>query len=204
MQVPLGRKVVLIIDALNQLEDREGALDLLWLPETVAPSVRLVMSTLPGRPLDCLRRREGPVLQVGPLNVTEQRELIIDYLAQYSKSLDLSFVSRIIASKAAANALYLRSLLEEMRVYGDHSTLSQRLEDYLEAGNVEALFQKIFERYEHDFDIDRPELVRDTLTLLWASRNGLAESELVDLLEVPPNLLPARTGHHSISLWSIH
>ena len=35
-------RVILIIDALNQLEDREGAPDLVWLPPVIPANVRLV------------------------------------------------------------------------------------------------------------------------------------------------------------------
>lgn len=42
-------KVILIIDALNQLEDKDGAPDLLWLPPEIPKNLRLFLSTLPGR-----------------------------------------------------------------------------------------------------------------------------------------------------------
>ena len=60
-------RVVLVLDALNQLEDREGAPDLVWLPPELPANVRLIVSTLPGRPLDDLRRRGWPTLLVEPL-----------------------------------------------------------------------------------------------------------------------------------------
>ena len=41
-------RVVLVLNALNQLEDREGAGDLVWLPTAIPANVRLVVSTLPG------------------------------------------------------------------------------------------------------------------------------------------------------------
>ena len=37
------RRVVLVLDALNQLEDRDGAPDLVWLPPEVPANVRLVL-----------------------------------------------------------------------------------------------------------------------------------------------------------------
>ena len=39
-------RVVLVIDALNQLEDRNGAPDLVWLPPTIPGNIRLIVSTL--------------------------------------------------------------------------------------------------------------------------------------------------------------
>ena len=40
-------KFILIIDALNQLEDKEGALNLVWLPQKIPENIRLFVSTLP-------------------------------------------------------------------------------------------------------------------------------------------------------------
>jgi hypothetical protein len=40
-------RVVLVLDAINQLEDRDGAPDLVWLPPVLPENVRLIVSTLP-------------------------------------------------------------------------------------------------------------------------------------------------------------
>ncbi len=42
-------RLVLVLDALNQIEDRDGAPDLVWLPPVIPSNVRLVVSTLSGR-----------------------------------------------------------------------------------------------------------------------------------------------------------
>ncbi len=73
-------RVVLVIDALNQLEDRNGAPDLVWLPPTIPGNIHLIVSTLPGRSLDALRNRGWPSIDVEPLTVPERNALIICYL----------------------------------------------------------------------------------------------------------------------------
>ena len=113
-------RVVLIIDALNQLEDREGAPDLVWLPPVIPGNVRLIVSTLPGRPLNDLTKRGWPTLTVAPLEEAERRDLIKAYLAQYTKELSPRELARLAGAPPCANPLYLRALLEELRVYGDH------------------------------------------------------------------------------------
>ena len=175
-------KIVLIIDALNQLEDHEGALELLWLPAIIPPNVRLIVSSLPGRSLDELNKRGWPILEVKPLDVQECQKLIADYLEQYHKSLSPETVEHIASYSQASNPLYLRALLEEIRLYGDHYTLLQRIDHYLAASTVEALYDKILERYEQDYDRDRKNLVRDTFSCLWAARKGLSQIELLEML----------------------
>jgi hypothetical protein len=182
--------VVLIIDALNQLEDREGALDLVWLPPVIPPNVRLILSTLPGRPLNDLTKRGWPTLTVAPLEEAERRDLIKEYLAQYTKELSPRELALLAGAPACANPLYLRALLEELRVYGDHHTLKACLDHYLTAPGVKELYELILARYEADYQRDRPNLVVESMSLLAAARRGLSQAELLDLLGQDGEPLP--------------
>jgi tetratricopeptide (TPR) repeat protein len=187
---PAGRRIVLILDGLNQLEDRDGALDLAWLPSSIPSRVRLIVSTLAGRPLEDLRRRGWPTLSVEPLALDERKQLIRRYLQRYAKELAPRRVDRIATSDGAANPLYLRALLEELRVFGIYDRLDSRIEHYLAGPSIAGLYGRILQRYEQDYDLDRPGLVRDTLSLLWAARRGLSEAELLHLLSAPNLPLP--------------
>jgi hypothetical protein len=189
-QVAAHRRVILIIDALDGLEDRDQALDLTWLPEEVPSGVRLYLSTLPGRPLQDLVRRGWPTVHIEPLDIEERSRLTVAYLGQFAKTLSPSRVDRIAGSSQAANPLYLRTLLEELRVWGDHFTLDARIEHYLKATSVDALYELVLERFEQDYEHGRHGLVREALSLLWAARRGLSESELLDLLGVDGSPLP--------------
>ena len=57
---PAQGRVILVLDGLNQLEDRDQAPDLVWLPPVIPANIRLILSTLPGRPLDDLKKRGWP------------------------------------------------------------------------------------------------------------------------------------------------
>ena len=188
-------RLVLLIDALDQLEDRQGARELLWLPPQVPAEVRLILSTLPGASLDELTKRGWPTLTVEPLQPAERRELIAGYLAQYTKRLSGEHVQRLAAAPQSANPLYLRALLEELRVWGRHETLDERIAHYLAAAGPEELYALILERYEADYDRERPNLVREAMSLIWAARRGLSEAELLDLLGNDGRPLPR-------ALWS--
>jgi nephrocystin-3 len=52
----------------------------------------------------------------------------------------------------------------------------------LTSKTTDDLYERILERCEKDYEDDRPRLVRDALSLIWAARKGLSESELMDLL----------------------
>ncbi len=173
---------VVVVDAVNQLEDREGALELLWLPVVLPPRVRVIVSTLPGKALQAGVGRGWPQLGVEPLVPAERRLLIVGLLAQYTKTLSPDLVGRIAAAPQTASPLFLRVLLEELRVFGSHEQLPDRIDHYLGAADAAGLFELVLARYETDYERDRPGLVRDAFCLLWAGRRGLTETELLDLL----------------------
>ncbi|MCX6844512.1 MAG: tetratricopeptide repeat protein [candidate division WOR-3 bacterium] len=183
-------KVILILDALNQLEDRDGAPDLVWLPPVIPANVRLFLSTLPGRPLDDLKKRNWPTLAIQPFTAAERALFIKQYLAQYRKELSQAQASRIAATEQAANPLFLQALLEELRLFGKHEELESRITLYLQAKDIPALYELILARYEEDYEDDRPGLVRDAMTGIWAARRGLSEVELLDILGKDGEPLP--------------
>ncbi len=183
-------RVVLVLDALNQLEDRDGAADLVWLPQDMPENVRLVVSTLPGKSLDEIHRRGWPAFKVEPLGIGEREKLIDAYLGQYTKNLNFAQRSRIAAAPQSANPLYLRVLLDELRIFGKYEELNERIEYYLKAGSTYDLYEKLIARWEQDYGSD---LVRKSLSLIWAARRGLSECELLDLLGKGNRPLPMAT-----------
>lgn len=182
---------VLVLDGLNQLEDKEGAVDLVWLPLVLPPNLRIFISTLAGRALEEAEKRGWPTLYVEPLSPEERRQLIKEYLEQYTKSLSPAQTGQIAQAAQTANPLYLRTLLEELRLHGDHFTLDQKINHYLQATTVDSLYQRILERCEEDYERDRWLLVRDAMSLTWATRRGLSEVELLELLGAGQEPLPS-------------
>lgn len=185
-------RVVLVLDGLNQLaHDNAGALDLTWLPSQIPANVRLVLSAGPGRAYEAARRRGWPILQLEPLPIRQRLELIGRLLASYGKSLTPSQTARIAEASATHSPLFLRTLLEDLRTHGDYKTLDRRIDHYLSAEDPKTLYQLILRRYEEDYETRRPGLVRDAMSLIWAARRGLAESELLDVLGTGEEPLPS-------------
>ncbi len=186
-------RVVLVLDALNQIEDREGAQDLVWLPPVIPSNVRLVVSTLPVRPWNDLQKRGWPVLTVEPLTPPEREKLIDDYLERYAKKLDAERCRRIAAVPQSGNGLYLTTLLNELRQFGIYEELDKRIGWYLEAANPFELYGKVIQRWEQDYEEQgsgSEDIVGKSLSRLWAARRGLSESELLELMGTPGSPLP--------------
>ncbi|MCX5769214.1 MAG: DUF4062 domain-containing protein, partial [Candidatus Hydrogenedentes bacterium] len=132
-----GVRCILVLDALNQLQDAENARLLAWLPShPFSGPLRLIVSTLPGDTLDAVTQRGWASLRVEPLTVDERRRMIVDYLARFGKKLDEPRRDCLAAAPAAANPLYVKILLDELRVTGTYDRLDQRLTQYLAAQDI--------------------------------------------------------------------
>ncbi len=184
-----GLRFIIVLDALNQLEDKDRARLLGWLPpHPFSGPLRLVSSTLPGEALQAVETRSWESLQVQPLVPDERGRMIEAYLARFGKKLDTARLKRLSDAPGAANPLYLKILLDELRVTGTHDRLDERLGDYLSAPDIPSLLGKVLERYRRDCEHDRPGLVGEALALIWAARRGLTETEILSL--VRPEKLP--------------
>jgi nephrocystin-3 len=180
-----SRRVVIVLDALNQLSGEDAAARQLgWLPLALPPNVRLIVSSLPGESLDALRRRGWKELAVPLFARDDIAPAARAYFDIFSKKLPKEILAKIENTAAAANALYLRAVLDELRQFGIHEELEAKASGYLSAPDVQTLFDLILSRWHEDFGQDRehPDLVRRSLGLIACSRFGLSEAELLDLL----------------------
>ena len=181
-----SRRLVLVIDGLDHLENKRNALDLQWLPRALPHNVRLVVSVSPGPSLDALENREWSLLNVEPLEPGECEELIEAYFARFGKRLGKEQVATISAEPQSASPLFLSTVLSELRVFGHHDRLNEIIQAHFKAEILDELFARQLERFERDYEDVHPGLVGETLSLIWASRDGLTETEIRELAGVPP------------------
>jgi len=171
----------LVLDGLDKLSSLR---DLRWWPAMLPPKVKLIASCLDGEVLESLRKRmEWTGLLVRPLSQAEQRTFITEFLGRYRKSLTPAQVERLLAHELSGNPLFLLTLLEELRVFGVHEKLEQRLSFYLTSETVDDLFERVLDRVEGDTS---PTSVRSAMEAIWASRAGLAQDELLAITGLVP------------------
>lgn len=176
------RRTVILIDNADLLSDVDGAPDLTWLPPTMPPSVRIVVTASSDRPTAAARRRGWPTTVLAPLDESERRGMIRAFLGRFAKGLDEVHVARLVSVATTGNPLFLRTVLDELRQHGDNFTLGDVIDHYLAAESLDGLLGLVLQRYERDFERDRPGLVGDAMRVLWASRRGLSDPELLDIL----------------------
>ena len=185
-QTPQTERWVLVLDALNQLEERGNARWLGWLPTFIPQNIRVVISTLPGESLEALEKRDYPQLAVQPMDIETRKRLIRSYLALYTKELSEDLADRIANGPACGSPLILRTLLDEIRIFGVHEKLQERIDYYLQPVTPGEFFDAVLRRLEEDYEHERPGMVGEVLSLVWAARRGLAERELLEITAIPP------------------
>lgn len=74
-------------------------------------------------------------------------------------------------------------MLEELRVSADNARLTERLEHYRAARHMPDLFDRVLKRLEGDCE---PGLSAKALPLIWASRAGLEETEILTMTGASP------------------
>ncbi len=172
----VGRPLLLVIDGINQLTGR--ALELHWLPPMMPAGVKLVISSTVEQTLVDLRSRGWSELGMQPLKEREREAVVVRFLAEYHKALSPEQVKLIAEDAKCSHPLFLRTLLEELRLHGTHEHLERALMALLATTGTEDLFQRVLERLEDDYGTKS---VREVMSLLWCSRGGLNEEELAEL-----------------------
>ncbi|NLT15434.1 MAG: DUF4062 domain-containing protein, partial [Clostridiales bacterium] len=182
-------KLVILIDALNQLDS--GLDDLTWLPWLLPPNVKLIFSFKLGETkgdalLQKLERENKAVFElVRPFETPDDRSnLVTQYLSRYLKELDEDNIETIISSQGAANPLFLKVLLSELRVFGSHINLWDLIRFRFGQTPLSA-FEAMLARIENDpaySAVDPNVLVAHIFGWLTHSKNGLSAEELTDLL----------------------
>lgn len=171
-------EVLVVIDALNQLD--EAGQRLAWLPRTIPVGVGLLISTTPGVSQEQLSTREWSRMEVTPIEDEGVRQSIIArYLGEFHKGVSVEQLKRLTSDAKAASPLYLRVVAEELRLHGEHETLDEEITRHTSASNLDEVFQRVLQRLERDYG---ETLVREVLSSIRASRSGLGEVELLELL----------------------
>jgi hypothetical protein len=184
-------RFIIVLDSLNSLTDQH---ELQWWPAFLPKGVTMLVSCLPGPVYDALKRKaealtgqEKPpkwnTVTVRPLTKAQSATLLNTYLARFNKELPAPMVRQVQAHPLATNPLFLRTLAEELRLFGVHEELQKQLDHYLSSQTIDDLFERVLERVEKDCGKKQ---VKAAMTSIWASRAGLTEKEILGIANLKP------------------
>ena len=187
--------LILFLDALDQLSDADGGRLLNWIPlGQLPPHVKLVVSCLSdrakddpaGQPFAELTRRQLPAenfINLDALSEAEARTLLFDrWLHQAGRTVSPDqrrTIEQRLTSPVCRQPIYLKLLFEEARLWRSYDAAPSW------ARMCPALLKQLFDRLSQPAN-HGPLLVERVLGYLAASRHGLAENEILEILFADP------------------
>ena len=188
-----GKPLIVFLDALDQLSDADHARNLIWLPAEIPDHVRFVISTLPGECKTALERKLPPasLVKLEPMPKDEADELLEAWLTEAGRTLQPPQRTEVL-TKFALSAmitdegggdeqkqhgmpLYLKLAFEEVRRWKSYTPLVELTPNI--PGIIRQLFGRLKSKANHG-----EMLVSRSLGYLAASKNGLSEDEMLDVL----------------------
>ena len=195
-----GRELLLVLDGLDGIQSDDYGL--YWLPSFWPNKVRLVAScsylmsihdVKYSPPLmEAKERMKWREVEVTPFSPSDQERFIIEYLDRYRKSLTSSQIRKLQSHPLSCNPLFLLTVLEELRVFGVHELLDQRLDTLLspppskgkdEAPTLDDIFEHRLARIEEDLG---KEIIQASMEAIWASNIGLRREDLLEMAKLSP------------------
>ena len=175
------RPLILFIDALDQLSGVGRSLS--WLPGSLPEHVHVVLSTLAGDCEQALRLKD-PAPRLVPLEAMSPEEgetLLSHWLEQAGRTLQEHQKKEVLVKFAGEGLpLYLRLAYEEALLWRSYADPRDTV---LEGGIVALIRENLFARLAQPSNHGRA-MVAHSLGYLAASRFGLSEDEIVDVLSI--------------------
>jgi hypothetical protein len=210
-------RIVIIIDGIHRLK-ADATLDgtLYWLPTELPPCVRFIVSTVEyerhirGKKDHVLHstfvelsRRQCPILKIEPLGVTTRHSVINAFCNLYDFDISESQQFKIVTAHSSAQPMYLRTLLQAMRLATSLTKISpdELLEKFLMCATAHELTDKnlnICCQSADDETVNNnaanqlneygdnvmADLLGKMMSVIYVSRSGLTEPEIWGLLHM--------------------
>lgn len=185
-QISENEPLLIILDGMNQLADIDNAKQINWLP-SFPKNIKVIYSTVDhDTTMDTFKRRKYGFYTLQPLKYSQREEFIFNYLKLFGKSLLPEQIRTIASNQKMENTLVLRTLLDELRVFGMYEQIDEQITYYLDSNDIPDFFDLVLKRLETVYNFSENNFVRDVFSLLAISRVGLSESEILNITGVAP------------------
>lgn len=181
-------ELVIVLDGINQTIDGVShAKQLKWLP-TLPANVKVIFSTLEeDDTIEHIRKRRAKEIKLYPMLADQKRELIIAYFDKFRKKLDDKYVDMLLENKHVTdNTLMLTLMLDDLRRFGLYDNMEKYIRDMVSSSTIDEFLDSLIERKEQRYDDKRcPGIVRDYLSAISLSEDGLAEQDIIGISAQP-------------------
>ena len=182
------KPLILFLDSLDQLSAADGAHQLAWLPTALPENVRLVVSTLPNYYgiLDTLRRMvesQENYVQITPLGNNLSETILKCWLQNGGRQVTKEQWDVVLDAINKCNLpLFVKLVFDEISQWRSVTKVSSNTLAY----TIHDSINKLYERIEGQHG---KILVSHALGYITASKSGVSEAELEDLLSLDEKVL---------------
>lgn len=177
----LERPVTLFFDAVEQFDDQTAVFKLFSLAD-INPKIRIVCAgTIQYRHLEKISAT------VKPLSSQQIEKITRKQLKKFGKTLDEEDYNALRHNNLCRNPLFLNVLISQLRMYGTYESLQEFFQQLLSTQDVAGLLEIILRKLEayytrYSFPAEK---LWEALAALVCSYDGLSETELQNMLQLP-------------------
>ncbi|CAM4872504.1 unnamed protein product [Rotaria socialis] len=187
-KTPVDKPLCIFFDSLDQLSSADGAHSMSWLPPTLPNYVKIIVSTLPGifNILSTLRNiiesRENFV-QIKPLGEELAKTVLVARLSRQHRKITDAQWELVHERLAECNIpLYVKLVFDEIKLWKSYSQPQEKDLAKTVSTSINKLLGRIENQHGHI-------LVEHALSYITASKSGLSEAELEDLISLDETVL---------------
>jgi len=178
--------LIIFLDALDQLTSQQRVESLPWIPETLPDNVRIILTTRPGDLAQKLDERSAQIIELEGLSKNDGNILLEKWLRSVNRTLQESQRNSVLEQfvDSEGNPLFLKIAFEEVsRWESAEGVLLIKLGEDVPGIIKNNLIARLAREDNHGYI-----LVSRALGYLAASRYGLSEEELLELLSIDPDV----------------
>ncbi|CAF4731675.1 unnamed protein product [Rotaria sp. Silwood1] len=182
------KPLCIFFDSLDQLSSADGAHSMCWLPPTLPNHVKLIVSTLPGiyNILNTLRNiidsRENFV-QIKPLGEDLATTVLKAWLDRHHRTISNAQWELVHQRLVECNIpLYIKLVFDEIKLWKSYTKPQEKDLAKTVSTSINKLLGRIENQHGHI-------LVEHALSYITASKSGLSEAELEDLISLDETVL---------------
>lgn len=180
VQAGLNQPMLLLLDAFDQCSEPDTADRLRTLAASLLPQVCVLITVTPDKKPHLPQAQE---IELPALDAAQRKAAVEAFLHKFGKKLPDAILDNLVHSARCGEPLFLRLLLEELRLHARYETLDSVSQTLLHCADAGALFGSALQEMNRDFaDARHPELASHAAHLLVASYRGLRKNDLALLL----------------------
>lgn len=178
--------VLIVIDGIDEFIDDENSRLMHWLPDSFPENVKVILSCGDSPQLERSKEKKYRAFNLSSFTTKVKTDFINCYFDYFSKKLPQDIVDEIVSDEISSLPLTLQSMADELRQYGVHEGLKERVRYYLDADGPVDFYYRVLARLEKDFNTREDELVKNILLVISLFKGGVKEIEIQQILNITP------------------